>query len=524
MTFIRSYMKNAWFQASVLCILFIAAYWIPIVTMVNTWLKNDDYSYGFFIPLVSLYFIWDKRSQLKGVDIKSSWAVFPVLLFMVLLSLYGILGSSGNISMPALPLLIICFVTFCFGIKISRFLILPLGFLVFMVPMPALIERTLGIYLKSISSRLGGEFIHLFNIPVNVSGNVIDLGITQLQVVDACNGLRYIIPLMALGVIYAYFFERVTWKRIFCVLATLPIAILTNALRIGITGILTRRFGPGVAEGFFHAFSGWALFMAASVFIFLVGRILRFFPPKKGRSRGPAIPLLHSDIPHATRSSDTKGAFVTSIVILIMVAGLSLSTKALPAIKITGGIEGFPLTFSDWSGEASLVSPEIIEASGAEEAFSGNYHNAKGYGVSLYIGYRGTAFLANDNFFHSPTVCLPSSGWENIDTSTRIINNVPFCGQLKVTRMIISNLDEKAVVYFWFQTKNKSSHDKNINRFDLALHAIRRDNTHDLFIRTITTIHQGETIEDGEQKMDVFVRDMTKALQHYIKEKQIIAP
>jgi EpsI family protein len=196
--------------------------------------------------------------------------------------------------------------------------------------------------------------------------------------------------------------------------------------------------------------------------------------------------------------------------------------KALLVMNLKGGIKSFPLAFSDWTGQASFVDQEMIDKSGAEDAFNGSYRNIKGDAISLYIGYRATAFLANENFFHSPTVCLPSSGWETLSTSTRVITNVPFWGQLKVTRMIVSNLGDRLLVYFWFQTKNKSSYDKNINRLDLALHAIRRDNTYDLFIRMITQIHPNEPIEASEQRMDAFVRDMTIAMQRYIRENQII--
>jgi exosortase D (VPLPA-CTERM-specific) len=515
MSFDHTFNKGVRFKAAALLIMFVAAYWVPLKAMIDTWSKNEDYSYGFFIPIVSAYLLWDMRSRLKSASIKSSWIVFPVLLFLVLLSAYGILGSSGNISMPTVPLLVICFTAFCFGIDPVRRLILPLGFLVFMVPVPAVIERTIGMYLKSVSSRLGGEIIRLFNISVNVSGNIIDLGATQLQVVDACNGLRYVFPLFALGIIYAYFFERVAWKRIFCVLATIPIAIMTNALRIGITGILTKQYGAGVAEGFFHGFSGWVLFMVAFCLLFLIGRVLTLFPPKSAKTP-PVSPRTCS----TARHDNSNGAFVTSLIMLFIVAGLSLSTKALPPIKLNGGIESFPLAFSEWSGKSEPVDTEIINASGAEEAFNGVFANSKGDNISLYIGYRGTAFLANENFFHSPTVCLPSAGWETIGTSTRIIPGVPVFGQLKVTQMIVSNLGDTSVVYFWFQTKNKATYDKNMNRFDLALHAVLRDNTYDLFIRTITKVKPSESQRNAEERMDAFVREMTAALQNFIETNQ----
>jgi len=520
----REPVNSIWFKAVVLLTLFIAAYWIPLRAMVNTWLNNADYSYGFLIPLLSIYLIWDMRSRLKGVEIRSSWALLPLLILLVLLSIYGILGSSGNISMPAIPLLIIGFTAFSFGTAITRRLIVPLGFLVFMVPIPPVLERTIGMYLKSISSKLGGAIIQLSNISVHVSGNVIDLGVTQLQVVDACSGLRYLFPLLALGIVYAYFFERVWWKRIFCVAATIPIAVLTNAFRIGITGILAEKIGPSIAEGFFHGFSGWVMFMVAFCVLFLIGLILRLFPPKgEGFGKTPAQQPIASPpepVPFDLSRSRTTGAFVTSIALLLIVGGLSSSTKALPPITLQGGIKAFPLSFAEWSGRSRFIEPDIIDASGAEEAFSGFYQKSDGSQVDLYIGYRGTAFLANENFFHSPTVCLPASGWKEESISTHTIENVPGWGKLKVTQMVVDNMGVRNIVYFWFQTKSRTSHDKNINRFDLAMHAIKRDNTYDLFMRTITTLNQNEDIAAGKKRMDAFVRDMMPALFEFIKNNQ----
>jgi exosortase D (VPLPA-CTERM-specific) len=517
----NKFLDTLWFKVAALSILFLAAYWVPLKGIVNTWFVSDEYSFGFIIPLISAYLIWDKRSKLQGVPIKSSWPVLPVLVVCVILSLYGILGSSGNISRPLIPVLIILFTAFCFGkAVISRF-IFPFGFLIFMVPLPAFLERTLGVYLKSVSSRLGGCIISMLDIPVHVSGNVIDLGVTQLQVVDACSGLRYLFPLVALGLVYSYMFQRVAWKRIFCVFATFPIAVLTNGLRIGMTGVLTNIFGPKVAEGFFHEFAGWALFLVSFAFLFLLGWTLKFLPPKNvPADDATASGKTFSEMPKGTIENITR-PFLVSVVLLLVVGILSWSTGALPAIKIRGGVAGFPLGFADWQGRSEVVDPEIVAKSGAEESYSGVYQNSKNDVVSLYVGYRSTAFLENENFFHSPTVCLPSSGWEVVRTSTRNVSGVPAFPNLTVTEMVTESMGTRQLVYFWFQTKNRATWDKNINRFHLALHAIQRDNTYDLFIRPITPILPNEKIEDAEKRMDRFVREMMGALIPFLKEKTL---
>ncbi|MGC1456579.1 MAG: exosortase C-terminal domain/associated protein EpsI [Nitrospirota bacterium] len=520
MNSLRSRVEDTRTQIVVLALLFLAAYYVPLRTMVNIWRENEDYSYGFMIPLASAYLLWEKRKTISRIPVRPAWKVLPLLVIFVLLSLYGILGSSGNISMPVIPVLIILFVGFFFGIEFVKELIMPLGFLFFMVPVPAILERYLGLHLKSISTNLGGAFIGLFNIPVYVSGNIIDLGVTQLQVVDACSGMRYIFPLLGVGILYAYFFERVMWKRIVCVLVTLPTGVLFNAFRIGITGILTNKFGPKVSQGFFHDFSGWVIFLFAIAMLFVFSRLLSALSPKTSLSKGPFDP---KPAPHSMAAGEVKTtrAFLTASIILVCVAGLSLSTSTLPAMTIQGGIEEFPLTIGKWEGSHDAVNPVIVKESGAEEAFSGYFRDGSGKTVSLYMGYRSTAFLANENFFHSPTVCMPSSGWVEQDVKRRTISDVPYFDKLSVMTMVIEKEGIRQLVYFWFQTKDEATYDKNINRFHLSLHALRRDNTYDLFMRPITMIQPAEKIEDAERRLDGFVREMMPILLQFLKEKQV---
>jgi exosortase D (VPLPA-CTERM-specific) len=484
--------------------------------IVRTWATNDDYSYGYLIPFISAYLFWDMRHRLNGLEVKSAWLVLPPLILLVLISIYGILGSSGNISRPLVPVLFILFFTFCFGFDAFKRFALPLCFLIFMVPLPAILDRTFGVFLKSVSSQLGGLLVRLSGMSVHVSGNIIDLGTTQLQVVDACSGLRFVFPLLALGVIFAYLFEKSNWKRITLVLSTIPIAILTNGLRIGITGILTDKFGPEMAQGFFHDFSGWAIFMVAFGFLFVLSVFLRLFPPKGKPQHQKDMP--RHDGPIRLKSKPILAALGTSACLLFLVGIFSLSTGSLPPVRLNTGIENFPLRMGIWQGNSVPVDSEIVETSGAESSFMAEYRNGNLEVVSLYIGYRGSAFLENENFFHSPTVCLPSSGWKTLKTSVQTIANAPPFGELKVTQMLIENTGRRQLVYFWFQTKDRSTHDKNINRFHLTLHALQKDNTHDLFIRTIMPIKKNESEEEAGKRMNLFVRETLTTLQYFLAE------
>ena len=254
------------------------------------------------------------------------------------------------------------------------------------------------------------------------------------------------------------------------------------------------------------------------MFLFVLGRILRLLPPKNPADKKNEKDLSENLTESIKVHTGVKKAFALSFILLLVVFILSLSTGALPPVKLKNGIDSFPLSFKDWRGRQQVVEPEIIEESGAEEAFYAAYRNKKKEEVSLYIGYRSTSFLENDNFFHSPTVCLPSSGWKNKSQTKHEIENISFADDFTVTQMIIEQMDSQQLVYFWFQTKNKATYNKDINRFHLALHAIKNDNTHDLFIRLISPMKETETVVDAQKRMDKFARDMMDTLLVFLDE------
>ena len=505
------YITIPWVQALLLSLLFGVAFWVPLLSMVHTWSENPDYSYGFLMPVLALYFIWERRKNVARTIAVPAWPMLPALLLMVVIALYGILGSSGNVSRPAMPFLIILFTLFCFGYEYAKRLFLPLVLLIFMVPVPDFLERNLGVWLKLISSKLAVVMIRLSGIPVFLNGNVIDLGFTQLQVVDACSGLRFLFPLIALGFVYASIYEKVLWKRIVCVVATIPIAVLTNGVRIGLTGILANRFGASVTEGFTHDFTGWIIFMISFGILFLLGKVLRLVPSE---TKAPEV-LDTVVVEEAVGVPRNNRAFIVAVAILLVVAAIGQTTMLLPEVKLRNGIKSFPLLFSGWKGQPEPLPDEIVQKSGAQDAFSAQYADGQGGVVSLYLGYRASAFMENENFFHSPTVCLPSSGWKTVSESSRPLVGIPPFKTIAAQEMVIENLGEKLVVYFWFQTKTKTSSNKDIHRAHLSLHALQHDPTYALFVRMIAPVRPGEQVDDVRRRIERFSGDMLLTMQVY---------
>jgi exosortase D (VPLPA-CTERM-specific) len=503
---------------SLLIISFLLCYWHTIAGLIPIWDGDGDYSYAPIIPLIIAYLIWERRKDIISKPIGTSWTGAPFFILFLVISIYGILGSSPSAVRPAMPLIILSITLFCFGREVFKVLAFPLSLFIFMIPLSTTFQATVGVFLKSVSTKLGEQLLRICSVPVFVEGNVIDLGVTKLQVVDACSGFRFVLPLLAMGVMFSYFFEKVRWKQILLTVITIPIAIVANGMRIGITGILTQHYGAEAAEGFFHGFSGWVFFMFAFASLFIIHYLLKklFKDPEKNIQNREKV-----ENGSSVNSSNNITAVIICVSFLILTGLLSLNSKNLPHIDIKDGITSFPLSFNVWKGKAEELDPEIIKLSGAENSFNATYEDTSNHIVSLYIGYRGSPFVESENFFHSPSVCLPSSGWKTLASQKHAVNNVQKFGKIIVQAMLVDKLGQKQLVYFWFQTKRRISNNININRYHLALHAIQRDNTYDLFIRPIMPVMPDEKLEDAEKRMDQFVRDMMGTLIPFLKERAV---
>ena len=513
-------LRKEFLLLSILVASFIICYGKTISGLFNIWISNDDYSYALAIPFVSGFIIWQRREAIANAPVTVSWIGGFILVLFMIISLYGILGSSPSAVRPAIPLTILTLTLFCFGKTMFRVLVFPLSLLVFMIPLPTVLQTGIAVPLQNISTDIGEIILRLFGVSVFVEGNVIDLGVIQLQVVEACSGLRYILPLLALGVVFVYFFEHVRWKQIVLILSTIPTAILSNALRIAITGYLAQNYNLQLAEGFFHGFSGWLIFVFALFMMFIFYFALRFFFPDHSRS-DRLEPNLKRPNPQASPAHHIIAVVIASAFLLV-IGALSHATAALPQIRIQNGFTQFPLKIDGWQGRVETIDAKIIELSGAEDAFNGIYRSQTGDIVSLYIGYRGSPFVESENFFHSPSVCLPSLGWITRSISNHEISDVPEFGQIVVRKMLIEKMGYRQLVYYWFQTKNRVSSNVNLNRYHLMNHALRKDNTYDLFIRPMTLLKPGETEKDATERLDRFVRKVTGILIDFLASNQVV--
>jgi exosortase len=246
-----------------------------IAGLVRAWRTNDDYSHGFLVAPLCAYFVWERRHRLAMLVVRPSLAGLAVVLVSLLVLIAGDLGAELFLARVSLIGVLAGSVMFVLGPLHARTLALPLCFGLLMIPLPAIVFNAIAFPMQLMASRVAEVTLSALSIPVFREGNVIFLSTATLEVATACSGIRSLVSLLALGIVYGYFTEDTFMWRAALAAATLPIAIVANALRVAGTGFLAHVAGAAAADGFFHTFAGWLVFMAAVVMLFLVQRLLR---------------------------------------------------------------------------------------------------------------------------------------------------------------------------------------------------------------------------------------------------------
>ncbi len=254
-------------------------YYDVLAGLVADWAHDDNYSHGFLIVPLALYFAWERRQRLVSLAVRPSAFGFLVVVASLVTLVVGILGAEFFLTRVSLIGVILGTVIFLLGWQHARVLGLPIAFLLLMIPLPAIVFNEIAFPLQLFASKFGVAVMELAQVPVLREGNVITLANTTLEVAEACSGIRSLISLLTLGIVYGYFTDPRLWVRVVIAASTVPIAIVANGLRVAGTGILAHTRGAEAALGFFHTFSGWMVFLAAFGLLFVVVWLLRRFAP-----------------------------------------------------------------------------------------------------------------------------------------------------------------------------------------------------------------------------------------------------
>lgn len=490
-----------------------------IISMVLNW-QRDEYSHSYLILPIVLFLIWQKKNELAQASFSGSWPGFLVVLGGLMLYLLGELATLYTVVQYAFLVVVYGLLLSWLGWRALRIVLVPLLMLLFMIPLPQFLYNNLSAELQLISSELGVAVIRWFGISVFLEGNVIDLGHFKLQVVEACSGLRYLFPLMSLAFICAYIFRGAFWKRAVIFLSSIPITVLMNSFRIGVIGVLTEYWGQSQAEGFLHDFEGWAVFMACTavlvVEMWLFARIGAH--PRRLREvfgiDWPA-PAQERTAP-APRSlpGSFLGAFL--LVLVTVTASLALPQRA-EAVPERQRFAAFPLEIGQWRGRLDKLEQIYVDALKFDDYFLADYLDAEQHVVTFYVAYY--ASQRKGQSAHSPRSCLPGGGWEIADLRQRQIDGAQVNGQpLQVNRVEIQYGDDRQLVYYWFQQRDRVITNEYLVKWYLFWDALTRNRTDGALVRITSRLRPGEELADVDRRLADFAKGVSGMLAAYVPD------
>lgn len=384
-----------------------------------------------------------------------------------------------------------------------------------MFPLPNFFNFRITLALKLVSTKIGVLMMRAYGMSAFQDGNVIDLGFTKLQVVDACSGLRYLFPLIILGILAAYFFRTRWWKKIVLVFSTIPITIFTNSLRIAFTGILSERFGSKAVEGFFHDFEGLVIFMIALGCLALEMVVLGKLFPEAKTVEQEEEPLGGGEA-MVQPSLVKQPQFVVSVALLALTLGLSQGVEFREAIPMSKGFDSYPMAVGQWRGTPQVMEQQFINALDLTDYIMADYRDGKGRSVNFYVAYYESQ--SKGESIHSPASCLRGGGWEFKKAGKSM---VPLAGDgkmLAVNRAVIRKGDYRQISYYWFPTRGRNL----TNAFELKWFtfwdALTRQRTDGALARVILPVAPGEDVATAEKRLQSFIREMEPVLSDYLPQ------
>lgn len=278
-------LQNAHFAwgSALIGVLMAAVYYRVLAKLVTDWWQIPDFSHGFLVPIFAAYLVWTKRTALLETKIAPTWSGIALVFLGLAVLLLGVYGAELFLSRISLVILLAGLVLGFGGWQLLKELRFPLLVLLLAIPIPFIVFNEITLPLQTLASKLASALLPLFGVPVLREGNVIELPAMKLEVAEACSGIRSLMSLFTLAVFYGYFLDKSNLRRVLLALASIPIAIAANALRILGTGLCVQYWDPDKALGFFHEFSGWVMFLVSLGCLYIVHRVMCLFRAKRSQ-------------------------------------------------------------------------------------------------------------------------------------------------------------------------------------------------------------------------------------------------
>jgi len=505
--------RGAIYLAGALVILAVL-FWDGLVDAWVRWGWQKELSHSYFIPLISAWLIWVNKDVIRqSIGAPSLWG----LVIFIAAGLVLLLGGVTHIFVLQQIALIIAIAGFSAGyggLSLLRVTAAPIAFLLFAVPPPYWVITVLSWKFQLMSSVLGVWMIELMDIPVYLSGNVIDLGEYKLQVAEACSGLRYLFPFLSLGVMTAYLYRGPLWQKGVVVLSTIPITIVMNSARVAVTGALVQAQGPEHAEGALHFFEGWVVFLLCLIALFGViaalnalTRANRNALESLGAPEQKPVEPSHGKAPGGLAMAAIFGA---AAAIFALSQLLSVDSLITPERKKFAGV---PNEFPTWAHEVRPMDPTVAETLGADDTIVVNFQKPEGGVVNLYMAYLEAQ--RDGRSWHSPRQCIPGGGWR-IDRHD-IVETASATGEpFAYNRLIIQHQDAQQLVYYWYDQRGRKLANEFVMKFWLLFDAVAKRRSDGALVRLITPVTAEGGVEGADATLKATMREMEDFLPDYV--------
>jgi exosortase D (VPLPA-CTERM-specific) len=483
-----------------------------LLELVRRWRVQEEYSHGFLIPIVAAAMLWTRREALLASLGRPSWAGPVILLFAMLLHITGELSAIYILSQIGFVVALVGIVLGLGGYSLLEVTFIPIAFLLLAIPLPYFIDASLSLRLQLISSQLGVFFIKLFDIPVYLDGNIIDLGYYKIQVVEACSGLRYLFPLLSLGFLATYMFRAPLWQRAIVFLSAIPITIVMNGLRIGMVGVTVDHWGSAAADEVLHWFEGWAIFLACSALLavemFLLARISgqKFFAVFY-------MPSLTGEAQESATSVTRLHPLVVSLALLCTTAlAVSSITQRAEAVPERSRFVAFPPTLGPWQGRASSLDDWAEQSLGFDDYLFSDYSRPDGRAVNLYVAYYASQRKGESP--HSPLVCIPGDGWLVTDLRRASYDDAGV--EVQLNRAVIQKDATKQIVYYWYDERGRKIASEYWSKWYLLSDAILKNRSDGALVRLMTVVAPGELESEADARLRQFIRELLPRLTAFL--------
>jgi exosortase D (VPLPA-CTERM-specific) len=492
----------------------------------NDWVR-DDYTHCALIPLAVLLLIWERRKLLATFPSSPSWKGLIPLGAGILLFWLGELGGEFFVIYSSFWLLVVGLCWLHLGWKKLKIIGFPILLISTMFPLPNFVNSKISLQLRLISSQLSVALLQLSSLPAYREGNVIDIGFTRLQVADACSGLRYVMPLMILSLIIAYYFKGHLWKRTVVFLSSIPLAVIVNSLRIAVTGILYASIGAVAAEGFLHGFSGWLIFAFSFLFLLFEVAVLRRLPPKEAhltskRSYLVAIASGGSEarlgVPVNLKASILQPVFVGAVIVLSATLVFSQGAELRQKIPPLKPFISFPVRIGEWTGYREFLDQTLTKTMNLNEYILVNYRNAQHRQVEFYVAYYDSQVKGES--IHTPDTCLPGNGWIFEETGRKQIQlSEDGNSAIRVNRALMDLAGSKQIAYYWFPQRGRILNSLYELKLFAFWDALSKKRTDGALVRLVTPVYANERSEQSDERLQSFARLVVPMLNEYIPGK-----